>query len=84
VHQAAPSLPRPEKELKGFAKVMLKPGESQSVSIALNRSALEYYDPAKQGWVAEKGGFTLEVGSSSRDIRLKGDYQLDTTTVDKP
>jgi beta-glucosidase len=84
VHQAAPSLPRPEKELKGFAKVMLKPGESQSVSIPLNRSALEYYDPAKQGWVAEKGGFTLEVGSSSRDIRLKGDYQLDTTTVDKP
>jgi beta-glucosidase len=84
VHQAAPSLPRPDKELKGFAKVSLNPGESKTVSIPLNRSALEYYDPARQGWVAEQGTFTLEVGSSSRDIRLKGDFQLNQTTVDKP
>jgi beta-glucosidase len=50
----------------------------------LNVSAFEYYDPARKGWVAEQGAFTLAVGSSSRDIRLTGDFNLGETTVEKP
>jgi beta-glucosidase len=84
VHQANPSLPRPEKELKGFVKVFLDPGQSQTVSIPLDRSAFAYYDPAKHGWVAEEGDFTIEVGGSSRDIRLSADIHLSQTTIDPP
>jgi len=83
VQQANPSLPRPPKELKGFAKVQLQPGQKQRVSIQLGRDAFSFYDPDKKGWVAEKGGFKILVGSSSRDILLTGDCQL-TQTVFEP
>jgi beta-glucosidase len=76
VHQANPSLPRPEKELKGFIKVSLKVGEKKTVSIPLNRDAFAFYDPAKNGWVAESDNFKILIGSSSRDIRLQGDFKL--------
>jgi beta-glucosidase len=77
------SLARPLKELKGFEKVALKPGEKRTVSIPLDQSALAYYNPDKQGWVAEAGDFKLLVGSSSRDIRLHGEFQLAETLVQK-
>jgi len=76
VHQANPSLPRPEKELKGFIKVSLKVGEKKTVSIPLNRDAFAFYDPAKNGWVAELDNFKILIGGSSRDIRLQGDFKL--------
>ncbi len=76
VHQAQPSLARPLKELKGFQKVFLKPGEKQTVSIPLGRRAFAFYDPSQRGWLAEKGDFQIQVGSSSRDLRLQGDFQL--------
>jgi beta-glucosidase len=60
---------RPDKELKGFAKVAVDPGETQSVSISLERRAFEYFDPAL-GWVCDPGQYELLVGASSRDIRL--------------
>jgi beta-glucosidase len=82
VSQDNPSLTRPPKELKGFAKVTLKPGEKQSVSIKLNRDAFSFYDPDKKGWVAEKGGFKILVGSSSRDILLTGACQLSQTVFE--
>jgi len=65
------TLERPEKELKGFAKVYLAPGEKQTVSIALQRDSFSFYDPEQHRWVVEPGEFTIMVGSSSRDIRLK-------------
>jgi beta-glucosidase len=65
------ALPRPEKELKAFSKVMLSPGETKTVIMKLNKNAFSYYDPSKHDWVAEPGSFELWVGSSSRDIRLK-------------
>lgn len=77
------SLPRPAKELKGFRKVFLKPGERQTVSIPLERGAFAFYDPQRHGWVAEKGDFRIMVGASSRDIRLAGDFRLAQTTVEK-
>jgi beta-glucosidase len=76
VHQDNPGLPRPEKELKGFRKVFLKPGETRTISIPLNRTAFAYYDPAQKSWVAEKGGFHILVGGSSRDLPLKDQFNL--------
>lgn len=64
------SLQRPLKELKGFEKVYLKPGESRKVSIRLDEEAFRFYDPYLHKFVVEPGVFTIRVGSSSADIRL--------------
>jgi beta-glucosidase len=77
------TLPRPVKELKGFQKVFLKAGEKKSVAIELNQNSFAFYDPEKQNWIAEKGDFKILVGSSSRDIRLTGDYRLNKTVIRK-
>jgi beta-glucosidase len=71
------SLPRPPKELKGFAKLELEPGQSQEVSFSLDMRALSFYDPYRRSWVAEPGEFQVLVSSSSRDIRLKGSFTLE-------
>ena len=73
------SLPRPLKELKGFQKVFIKTGEKKIISIALDQNAFAFYEPDKQNWIAEKGDFKILVGSSSRDIRLNGDFKLNKT-----
>jgi beta-glucosidase len=83
IHQDHPSLSRPLKELKGFTKISLKPGEKKTVSIPLDQRAFAYYDPAKAGWVSEAGDFKILVGSSSRDIRLQDNFHLAQTTVEK-
>jgi beta-glucosidase len=70
------SVPRPVKELKGFEKIELKPGETKRVRIELDESALSFYDPLKKAWVSEPGAFEVLVGSSSRDIRLKERFEL--------
>ena len=63
-------LVRPAKELKGFGKVMLQPGESKTVSVRLDDEAFRFYDPMLRKWVVEPGMFTVHVGASSADIRL--------------
>ncbi len=70
------SLERPEKELKAFRRVVLKPGETQTISFTLDNSAMAFYDPAKHDWVTEPGTFEVLVGASSRDIRLKAAFEL--------
>jgi beta-glucosidase len=70
------SVDRPLKELKGFRRVNLKPGETQTLTFALDQAALSFYDPARKDWVAEPGTFEVWVGSSSKDIRLKGSFEL--------
>ena len=65
-------LVRPPKELKAFAKIALAPGEARAVTFTLGREALEYYDQSRPGWIVEPGTFEVLVGSSSRDIRLRG------------
>ena len=67
---------RPEKELKGFQKVFLKPGEAKTVTLKLDADAFQYYDESKKQWVLEPGKFDVLVGSSSRDIRLTGNVTL--------
>jgi beta-glucosidase len=59
---------RPDKELKGFAKVRLEPGEERAVSIVLEPRAFQTWHPGG-GWVAEPGDFEVVVGASSRDVR---------------
>jgi len=70
------SLPRPVKELKGFAKVFLNPGETKSVSMTIDRTALSFYDDYKHAWVAEPGDFTALVGNSSANISTKIKFRL--------
>ncbi|GGG41096.1 glycoside hydrolase family 3 C-terminal domain-containing protein [Hymenobacter glacieicola] len=70
------SVKRPEKELKAFEKVFLKPGESKTLTLNLGPEAFRYYDEAKKQWVLEPGSFKLLVGSSSRDIRQTGEVKL--------
>ena len=65
------SVIRPVKELKGFEKVYLKPGEVKTVSVNLGEEAFRFYDSFKHDFVVEPGTFTVSVGSSSADIRLK-------------
>ena len=69
-------VPRPLKELKGFAKVSLRPGESKEITVMLDRRALSYYDVAQHGWSAAPGDFGILVGSSSADIRLQGEFSF--------
>ncbi|KKN13351.1 hypothetical protein LCGC14_1007200, partial [marine sediment metagenome] len=66
---------RPSKELKGFRKVKLKPGEKSTVRFEVLNEDLSYFDENTNQWVAEKGEFILLIGSSSRDIRLEGKFE---------
>jgi len=66
------SLERPEKELKGFQKIFLEPGAKQTVQITLNQDAFSFFHPEKKQWITEPGEFEIWIGSSSKDIRLKG------------
>jgi beta-glucosidase len=77
VADTASSLARPPKELKGFEKVALDPGQSKVVTFTLDQRALSFYDPAQKRWVAEPGAFEVLVGSSSRDIRVKSAFTLE-------
>ena len=61
---------RPEKELKGFDKVDLQPGEEAEMTITLSPRAFAFYDTGSKDWVVEAGDFEILVGASSRDIRL--------------
>jgi beta-glucosidase len=65
------SVERPLKELKGFTKVVLEPGEEKTVTIKLDRDAFTFYDPDRRQWVVVPGEFEMMVGRSSKDIRLK-------------
>ncbi len=65
------------KELKGFEKINLKPGETKTVSITLDRSALAFFDAQKHEWVAEPGIFEAIIGSSSGNVKGKVSFLLE-------
>jgi beta-glucosidase len=69
VHDRASGLVRPEKELKGFAKVALQPGETKSVAIKLDFRAFAYYHPKYKQWITEDGDFDILIASSAAQIR---------------
>ncbi len=76
LHQVESSVDRPPKELKGFRRIELAPGESQRVTLSLDRAAMSFFDPKRDDWVAEPGAFDVLVGASSADIRLRGAFEL--------
>jgi beta-glucosidase len=71
-----PDAVRPVKELKGFAKVRLKPGETRHVSVNLDRRAFSYYEAGKKDWSAPPGQYSIFVGGSSADTPLKATFTL--------
>lgn len=73
------SLARPPKELKGFVKVQLEPGETKTVRIPLDFRAFAFYHPAYRRWITEDGEFDILVGASSADIRCSETVNLRTT-----
>jgi beta-glucosidase len=79
VHDHVSGLERPVKELKGFAKVELQPGETKTVSIALDFRAFAYYHPEYKQWITETGEFDILVGASSADIRQTATVTLQST-----
>ena len=79
VRDTKASLERPEKELKGFAKVALEPGETKTAEFSLNMRSLAYFDEAQNVWVAEKGEFEILIGASSADVRGKATLTLSET-----
>jgi beta-glucosidase len=76
VGQKKCSVERPLKELKGFAKVNLMPGETKTIDIKLDERAFQFYHPEKKQWTAEPGEFEILAGASSRDLRLKDTIKL--------
>lgn len=76
VGDAHAKVDRPPRELKGFQRVMLAPGERKPVSFVIGKAALSYYDAATSGWRADPGLFHVQVGSSSRDMRASADLRL--------
>jgi beta-glucosidase len=75
VGEARPAVKRPQKELRGFEKIFLQPGEKKRVAFKIGTRALSYFDEAKDDFVARPGVYNLMVGASSRDIRLQGNLQ---------
>ncbi len=77
VHDVKASLDRPEKELKGFSKVWLQPGESKDVQITIDNTALSYYDEASRSWVSESGDFIALMGNASDNLPQKVRFALE-------
>ena len=76
IHDVKSSVERPYKELKAFQKVFLQPGETQQVSLTIDRSALSFYDEAGNGWKAEPGDFEALVGTASDNLPARCNFEL--------
>jgi beta-glucosidase len=76
VHDGHSKIDRPDHELKGFQRVELQPRETKTVAFTLDRAALSYWNPKTKDWQADPGTFEVQVGSSSRDIRLRAPLEL--------
>lgn len=70
------SLPRPIKELKGFKKIKIAPGETVEVDFTVGKDALSFYDPERHEWVVEPGKFQVQVGTASDDIRSFATFRV--------
>ena len=80
IQQKTPSIARPVKELKGFKKVFLQPGEKQKVQISMERKyACSFWDEARDQWMLEKGQYTVLVGNSSQADFLEGGFEVKET-----
>jgi len=76
VHQVKSSVKRPAKELRGFQRISLKPGEKQTITLTLPAEKLAFWDEKTHGFVVESGVFDVMMGASSADIRLKDQVEV--------
>jgi beta-glucosidase len=79
MHDRKSALVRPPKELKGFAKVEMRPGETKTVTVALDFRAFAYYHPGYRQWITEDGEFDILIGASAADIRCTVSATLRST-----
>ncbi len=79
VHDRKSSLVRPPKELKGFAKVELQPGETKTIAIPLDFRSFAFYHPGYQRWIAEDGEVDVLIGASAADIRCTETVRVRST-----
>lgn len=66
----------PPRQLRGFSKLKLAPGESKEATFLLRRKDLSYWDVRQQNWIVPAGKFGISVGASSRDLRLKDEFTV--------
>lgn len=78
IHDLKPSIDRPIRELKGFAKIALQPGETKPVEFTVKPRDLAYFDTPGRQWKANAGDYEIEIAASSRDIRLHTSVHLST------
>jgi len=71
VRHTASKVTRPKRDLRGFKRITLKPGETRTVSFPLSAQSLAYWDEGTHGWIVENAPVSLEVGASSADIRVR-------------
>ncbi|HEV2671653.1 MAG TPA: glycoside hydrolase family 3 C-terminal domain-containing protein [Gemmatimonadales bacterium] len=71
-------VPRPRRDLRGFGRVTLSPGETRTIAFPLSASALRYWDPEVHHWTVENGPVVVEIGTSSADIRLERTLTVST------
>ena len=84
VGQESPTIARPIKELKGFTKVFLQPGQSQTVTLDLNQRSFAYFNTSIEKWDAVPGTYNILVGGSSQDTPLKGQVSLKSEVTANP
>ena len=84
VGQQNPTVPRPIKELKGFKKVFLQPGESRRITLELDQRAFAYFNTTTERWDALADTYNILIGTSSQDIRLKGQFTLQSELTSQP
>jgi len=73
---SVPDAPEPPRELKGFRRVELNPGQSATIQFSLDARSLSYWDDASRGWKVGAGNYKVYAAASSRDIRLDGDFNI--------
>ena len=76
VHQEKSSVKRPVKELRGFQRISLKPGEAKTATFALPANKLAFWDERTHGFVVEPGAYEVMIGASSEDIRATGRVEV--------
>jgi beta-glucosidase len=79
-----PPIDRPIKELKGFWKVLLRPGESKRITLELDQRSFAFFNTTKHLWDAEPGTYKILVGSSSQDLPLSGPFALKSEVESQP
>ena len=83
VHDDKPQIDKPVRELKGFSKIDLKPGETKTATFTLTPRDLAYFDVPGKQWKADAGTYDIEIGASSRDIRQKAPLALGEVFTEK-